>query len=144
MVVTELCRDHIIELKQSYLTQLEECGELQEVAGHDKVFMSDLANADDLVPDDVIFEHYEGMEFSKDDFSTRDVDDLFPDLNIDIKEVACDNYGDNYWNYLVTWYSGDDEIWSDYFHIKPDDTKLHNVLQEAYDDGDLYPKEKKA
>lgn len=60
MNVTELNRDQLIELKQSYLCQLNDCGEHEEVV---EVSYDELANADD-----VIFEHYQGVIFSEDDF----------------------------------------------------------------------------
>lgn len=65
MNVTELNRDQLIELKQSYLCQLNDCGEHEEVV---EVSYDELANADEVIPDDVIFEHYQGVIFSEDDF----------------------------------------------------------------------------
>lgn len=66
----ELTREQIIELKQNYLTQLSNEGNYADVLGcdYDEPSYEDLANADDIVPDDVIFEHYEGTDFSSDDF----------------------------------------------------------------------------
>lgn len=65
MNVTELNRDQLIELKQSYLEVLNESGEHEEVVG---VSYNELASADEIVPDDVIFDYYEGVIFSEDDF----------------------------------------------------------------------------
>lgn len=65
MYVTELNRDQLIELKQSYLDALNESGEHEDVVG---VSYDELANADDIVPDDVVFNHYDGVVFSDDDF----------------------------------------------------------------------------
>lgn len=66
MNVTELNRDQLIELKQSYLDVLNESGEHEEVVG---VSYDELANADEIVPDDVIFDNYSGVVFCDDDFS---------------------------------------------------------------------------
>lgn len=65
MNVTELNRDQLIELKQSYLDVLNESDEHEEVVG---VSYNELANADEIVPDDVIFNYYDGVIFSEDDF----------------------------------------------------------------------------
>ena len=65
MNVTELNRDQLIELKQGYLEVLNESGEHEEVVG---VSYDELANADEIVPDDVIFNYYDGIIFSEDDF----------------------------------------------------------------------------
>lgn len=65
MNVTELNRDQLIELKQSYLEVLNESGEHEEVVG---VSYGELANADEIVPDDVIFDYYDGIIFTEDDF----------------------------------------------------------------------------
>lgn len=65
MDVTELNRDQLNELKQNYLEVLNESGEHGEVVG---VSYNELANADEIVPDDVIFDYYDGIIFSEDDF----------------------------------------------------------------------------
>lgn len=65
MNVAELNRDQLIELKQSYLEVLNESGEHEEVVG---VSYGELANADEIVPDDVIFDYYDGIIFTEDDF----------------------------------------------------------------------------
>lgn len=65
MNVTELNRDQLIELKQSYLEVLNESGEHEEIVG---VSYNELANADEVIPDNVIFEYYQGVIFSEDDF----------------------------------------------------------------------------
>jgi len=69
MDVTELTRDQLAELKQAYLIELDDEGTLKEIAGMDCVSWGDLANADEIVPDDVVFHHYDGVLFSEDDFS---------------------------------------------------------------------------
>ena len=65
MDVTELNRDQLVELKQNYLCELDDSGEHEEVVG---VSYGELADADEIVPDDVIFDHYSGVIFTNDDF----------------------------------------------------------------------------
>lgn len=60
MTVHELTRSQLSELKQAYLCELFQ-----------NPSWGDLADAED-VPDDVIFEHYSGIEFVPDDFSPYD------------------------------------------------------------------------
>lgn len=59
MTVYDLNRDQLNELKQSYSAQLEECG--------DGISYEELIKAEDI-PDEVIFNHYDGIIFSDDDF----------------------------------------------------------------------------
>ena len=68
--VHDLCRDCLVELKQDYLVQLADEGVFAEVMEVDYDFpaLDDFADADDLVPDDVVFEHYAGIGFVPDDF----------------------------------------------------------------------------
>lgn len=70
MRVTELSREQLIELKGNYMIQLVNEGTFAEVMnrGYDEPDWDDMANADDYVSDNVIFEHYDGIDFSKDDF----------------------------------------------------------------------------
>jgi len=70
MDVHELSRDQIVELKCNYLTKLADEGSYAEVLNCDYNEPSywDLANADDIVPDDVVFREYEGVCFVNDDF----------------------------------------------------------------------------
>ena len=70
MRVDELSKDQMIELKQNYLTQLADEGSYAEVMDCDYNEPSywDLANADEIVPDDVIIRKYEGICFVPDDF----------------------------------------------------------------------------
>lgn len=56
MNVRELSREQLIELKQGYLTQ----------KGNPSY--GELAAADELVPDETIFEEYSATEFTPDDF----------------------------------------------------------------------------
>lgn len=60
MLVRDLNREQLNELKQIYAAQLAETE--QEVIGYDG-----LSNATEI-PDEVIFNHYEGIIFSEDDF----------------------------------------------------------------------------
>lgn len=66
MDVTELSREQLVELKQNYLCSLADSGDCSEVFD---VSYSDLLNADDIVPDDVIFDNYCGVIFCDDDFN---------------------------------------------------------------------------
>lgn len=72
MTVHELNRKQLIELKQSYMFRLADEGIFGEVVYDDEKYeepsYDDMANADSLVPDEVIFEHYGGIEFTEDDF----------------------------------------------------------------------------
>ena len=70
MDVLELSRDQLTELKQNYLTQLADEGNYASVLNvdYDEPSLNDLANADDIVPDDIIFTHYEDTYFVPDDF----------------------------------------------------------------------------
>lgn len=64
MLVTELSSKQLDELKQSYVTQLADCGEDEEVVG---VSYQELADATEIT-DELIFNHYDGIIFSEDDF----------------------------------------------------------------------------
>ena len=70
MDVTELTREQLVELKQNYLVQLADEGSFAEVLDADYNHPSywDMANADDIVPDCVIFKNYEDVDFVNDDF----------------------------------------------------------------------------
>jgi len=70
MDVLELSREQLTELKQNYLEQLANEGSYAEVldVDYDEPSYWDLANADEIVPDDVIFRNYEGICFENDDF----------------------------------------------------------------------------
>lgn len=68
--VRDLCRECLVELKCAYLTELANEGTFAEVleVDYDAPSYEDLADADEIVPDDVIFEHYKDYSFSTDDF----------------------------------------------------------------------------
>ena len=70
MDVLQLSREQIVELKGNYLTQLADEGTFSEVLGvdYDEPSYWDLANADEIVPDCVIFKNYDGVDFVNDDF----------------------------------------------------------------------------
>lgn len=57
VTVRELTRDQLAQLKQAYICEL-----LADPS------WGDLADAQDL-PNDIIFEHYDGIEFVDDDFT---------------------------------------------------------------------------
>ena len=59
MTVRELSRDQLNELKQVYAAQLVETGE--------EINYGELVEAIEI-PDDVIFNHYDGILFTDDDF----------------------------------------------------------------------------
>lgn len=59
MTVYDLNREQLNELKQSYSVQLEDCG--------DGNSYYELIKAEDI-PDEIIFNHYDGIIFSDDDF----------------------------------------------------------------------------
>lgn len=70
MDVHDLSRDQLVELKQNYLSELADEGSFAEVMDCDYNEPSywDLANADDIVPDDVVFRQWECTHFTNDDF----------------------------------------------------------------------------
>lgn len=70
MKVTELNKEQMTELKLGYLSELVNEGTFAEVLGvdYDEPTWGDLANVNNLIPDDLIIEHYDGVEFTEDDF----------------------------------------------------------------------------
>lgn len=58
MTVKELNRDQLVQLKQDYLTKNDK-----------NVSYGELADANDLVDDETIFDEYGNTIFSSDDFS---------------------------------------------------------------------------
>ena len=64
MTVTELNRGQLIQLKQLYLEDY-----LNNWADeNESISYNDITNADEIIPDETIFEVYEGTLFTKDDF----------------------------------------------------------------------------
>jgi len=70
MTLQELSKDQLHELKENYLMRLADEGTFAEVmrTDYDEPSYGDLANADEIVPDDVIEREYEGVCFVEDDF----------------------------------------------------------------------------
>ena len=70
MTLQELSKDQLHELKENYLMRLADEGTFAEVmrTDYDEPSYGDLANADSIVPDDVIEREYEGVCFVEDDF----------------------------------------------------------------------------
>lgn len=68
--VHDLCRDCLVELKQRYLVMLADNGVYAEVmeVDYDEPSQYDLGNADEIVPDDVVFYNYDDYGFVPDDF----------------------------------------------------------------------------
>lgn len=68
--VTELTREQLEELKQDYMGELVNEGTFREVmdADCDEPSYWHLAMADELIPDEFIFEYYAGVGFVNDDF----------------------------------------------------------------------------
>ena len=68
--VTELSREQLAELKANYLVQLADCGEFAEIVGrdYDAPTYEDMLNADEIISDTDIMNHWEGTMFSDDDF----------------------------------------------------------------------------
>lgn len=85
MTVKDLHRKQLIELKQNYLCTLN-----GNHGVHEGVSYNELANADELVSDEEIFEVFEGTEFSPDDFSmsSREVD--YEQFVKDLEEIRKD------------------------------------------------------
>ena len=71
MYVRDLNREQIEELKVNYLCELADEGSFASVTGkdYDSPSMEDIANADSIVSDEVIYENYEGINFTEEDFS---------------------------------------------------------------------------
>lgn len=70
MNVHDLSRDEIRELKERYLIKLSDEGQYAEVLGveWDAPSWGEIAQADEIVPDDVIFREYEDTCFVPEDF----------------------------------------------------------------------------
>lgn len=70
MDVRDLDREQLTQLKGHYLCQLADEGIFAEITGRDYDAPSyyDMAFADEIVPDDVIFRNYEDTYFTEEDF----------------------------------------------------------------------------
>lgn len=62
MSVQELNREQLDELKQAYYVELSDSGEADDVLEG-----IGFLNTDEI-PDDIIFNHYDGVDFVSDDF----------------------------------------------------------------------------
>lgn len=71
MDVRELSRAQLTELKGDYMCRMAEEGMFAEIFGvdYDHPSWGDIANADEIVPDDVVFREYEFVNFVEGDFS---------------------------------------------------------------------------
>lgn len=70
MLVTELSRDQLDELKRNYFSQLVNEGSFAEVmdVDIDEPSYKMLEKINEYVSDEFIFENYEGITFTEDDF----------------------------------------------------------------------------
>ena len=72
MDVRSLPHACLVELKCDYYTELVNEGIFGEIVYGDNSIKEpswgDIVYADETVPDDIIFEHYAGIDFVKDDF----------------------------------------------------------------------------
>lgn len=72
MKIDELKRPQLVELKQNYMAHLAEEGRfVAEIYGEGEErepSYGELADADSLVPDGVIWEYYGGINFVREDF----------------------------------------------------------------------------
>lgn len=53
----------------------------------------------------------------------------------ELEQVECDDYGDPYWKWHAEAYLNNEPVVDDWFHDKPDDTKLYNYLLNGVKDG---------
>lgn len=100
-LVTELDRSELKELKQSYLIRLADEGVFAEIMGvdYDEPSWHDLAHADDIVPDDVVFREWDGVYFEHDDFECNyfEAPDMTPEESF--LEFQSNEAESNYFNY---------------------------------------------
>ena len=64
MKVRELNRDQLVQLKQRYLTDWYDTLPVPSTPS-----MQELADADSLVEDELVFDYFEGTDFVPEDFS---------------------------------------------------------------------------
>ena len=60
-VVQDLTREELDELKQSYICVMKE-------GSDEPAYWDDLAEAPEYISDEALFEYYDGMTFTEDDF----------------------------------------------------------------------------
>ena len=70
MKVKELNREQLSHLKIDYMTELADEGTFFEVMNrdYDEPSYDDLINVEQYVPDDIVFNHYDGIDFINEDF----------------------------------------------------------------------------
>ena len=70
MNVHDLTRYQLSQLKANYLCRLADEGTFAEIleVDYDSPSWDDIVNADEIVPDDVIFEEYADTNFVEEDF----------------------------------------------------------------------------
>lgn len=71
MDIRDLSREELVPLKIAYLVQLANEGLFSEIVGVDYDYPSygDIENADEIVPDDVIFDFYSDVDFCEEDLA---------------------------------------------------------------------------
>ena len=65
MKVHELTRDQLVELKQRYLCDWYDSYPFD----HNGPSYQELADADTIIPDDLVFDYFDGFDFVPDDFA---------------------------------------------------------------------------
>lgn len=60
MTVYDLNREQLDELKETYFSQLIDTGDRDEILGN--------VTCSENIPDEVIFNHYDGISFTSEDF----------------------------------------------------------------------------
>lgn len=92
MTVYDLNREQLIELKQHYLTQMyEQRGE--------SVSQYELSIADEVVPDQMVYEHFDDVDFVNDDFFCSAGEEV-PKLSEQLAEIIAalrDIKGQGWW-----------------------------------------------
>jgi hypothetical protein len=70
MKVRQLSREQLMELKLNYLAELVSEGKFAQVIGrdYDEPSYADMAEADEIIPDRLVFRRYRGYNFTQDDF----------------------------------------------------------------------------
>ena len=113
--VKELTREELNELKASYLTKLKE---------DESPSYQDYVNAENI-PDEIIFEEYEGITFVKEDFFCNLEDDDIVELFYTKIDSEMDRFRDSYktMEYI--------QIYNDYYIIGFYET-IHEILTSDY------------
>lgn len=60
---------------------------------------------------------------------------VIDDIDWTLEQVECDDYGDPYWRWHAVYTLGGGVVWDEYWHDKPDDTRICNTLLEAIKEG---------